>query len=101
MAVRIGLGGFFDGLVLLTCECVFFEGYGDQRDLIVLTHSFPTRRSSDLDSSLTMQRGARIFPVGPSLLPRRVARLGSSDGDRKSTRLNSSHSCATRLPSSA
>src|SRR3546814_12187808 len=27
----------------------FFEGYGDHRDLHVLTHSFPTRRSSDLE----------------------------------------------------
>src|SRR3546814_5719414 len=27
---------------------VFFEGDGDHRDLHVLTHSFPTRRSSDL-----------------------------------------------------
>src|SRR3546814_3657294 len=26
----------------------FFEGDGDHRDLHVLTHSFPTRRSSDL-----------------------------------------------------
>src|SRR3546814_9673510 len=26
----------------------FFEGYGDHRDLHVCTHSFPTRRSSDL-----------------------------------------------------
>src|SRR3546814_3043808 len=26
----------------------FFYGYGDHRDLHVLTHSFPTRRSSDL-----------------------------------------------------
>src|SRR3546814_20278036 len=26
----------------------FFKGYGDHRDLPVLTHSFPTRRSSDL-----------------------------------------------------
>src|SRR3546814_10374119 len=26
----------------------FFECYGDHRDLHVLTHSFPTRRSSDL-----------------------------------------------------
>src|SRR3546814_21003809 len=26
-----------------------FECYGDHRDLHVLTHSFPTRRSSDLD----------------------------------------------------
>src|SRR3546814_12975160 len=28
--------------------CFFFECYGDHRDLHVLTHSFPTRRSSDL-----------------------------------------------------
>src|SRR3546814_15194010 len=27
---------------------LFFEWYGDHRDLHVLTHSFPTRRSSDL-----------------------------------------------------
>src|SRR3546814_13426084 len=27
---------------------LFFEGYVDHRDLHVLTHSFPTRRSSDL-----------------------------------------------------
>src|SRR3546814_20144155 len=26
----------------------FFQGYGAHRDLHVLTHSFPTRRSSDL-----------------------------------------------------
>src|SRR3546814_8452922 len=30
--------------------CFFFYGYGDHRDLHVLTHSFPTRRSSDLRS---------------------------------------------------
>src|SRR3546814_11747679 len=28
--------------------CFLFEWYGDHRDLHVLTHSFPTRRSSDL-----------------------------------------------------
>src|SRR3546814_14782239 len=30
------------------CYLFFFDGYGDHRDLHVLTHSFPTRRSSDL-----------------------------------------------------
>src|SRR3546814_16381680 len=30
------------------CLDVFCECYGDHRDLHVLTHSFPTRRSSDL-----------------------------------------------------
>src|SRR3546814_1293676 len=29
-------------------NCFFFYGYGDHRDLPVLTHPFPTRRSSDL-----------------------------------------------------
>src|SRR3546814_20229790 len=31
----------------LICFSVFFYLYGDHRDLHVLTHSFPTRRSSD------------------------------------------------------
>src|SRR3546814_13178833 len=30
--------------------CLFFEYYACHRDLHVLTHSFPTRRSSDLGS---------------------------------------------------
>src|SRR3546814_8301469 len=34
---------------------VFFSCYGDHRDLHVLTHSFPTRRSSDLN----------VNPIGP------------------------------------
>src|SRR3546814_14717915 len=36
----------------------FFLGYGDHRDLNVLTHSFPTRRSSDLDLGIPDQRQA-------------------------------------------
>src|SRR3546814_12361898 len=36
----------------------FFEWYGDHRDLHVLTHSFPTRRSSDL-MTMTWSRGAQ------------------------------------------
>src|SRR3546814_4481828 len=35
---------------MVVCDCFLFEGYGDHRDLQVLTHSFPTRRSSDLAS---------------------------------------------------
>src|SRR3546814_21169219 len=35
-------------LALLRVRGFVFEGYGDHRDLHVLTHSFPTRRSSDL-----------------------------------------------------
>src|SRR5687768_18258603 len=74
----------------------FFQCYGDHRDL----HSFPTRRSSDLDALptggvrsrsmlshwlLTLPTGSRSSTqtcLGPSL-PESV--------DRKSTRLNSSH----------
>src|SRR3546814_8995251 len=36
---------YMDVLMIVYC---FFELYGDHRDLHVLTHSFPTRRSSDL-----------------------------------------------------
>src|SRR3546814_15822855 len=35
-------------MVVYSESCFFFECYGDHRDLHVLTHSFPTRRSSDL-----------------------------------------------------
>src|SRR3546814_6186075 len=35
-------------LIAASYMCFFFECYGDHRDLHVLTHSFPTRRSSDL-----------------------------------------------------
>src|SRR3546814_18096646 len=35
----------------------FFSLYGDHRDLHVLTHSFPTRRSSDLDARNTTPQG--------------------------------------------
>src|SRR3546814_8057270 len=33
---------------MTTIPIVFFSGFGDHLDLHVLTHSFPTRRSSDL-----------------------------------------------------
>src|SRR3546814_7305400 len=36
--------------VCLFRYCLVCEGHGDHRDLHVLTHSFPTRRSSDLHS---------------------------------------------------
>src|SRR3546814_81939 len=35
-------------MCIVRCNRFFFEGNGDRRDLHVLTHSFPTRRSSDL-----------------------------------------------------
>src|SRR6059058_6454462 len=33
-------------------DVFFFKRYGDHRDLHVVTHSFPTRRSSDLSSPI-------------------------------------------------
>src|SRR3546814_13554488 len=72
----------------------FFLCYGDHRDLHVLTHSFPTRRSSDLSTSSTpIIAPASIrchFPAASG--PRQPALSKQSDRrDRKSTRLNSSH----------
>src|SRR3546814_1956293 len=49
--------------------CFFFYGYGAHRDLHVLTHSFPTRRSSDLAQPRDDRR------VGRSR-DRREARVG-------------------------
>src|SRR3546814_13158701 len=97
--------------------------FGDHRDLHVLTHSFPTRTSSDLDDRVAGERAvwtaagvgalavnagdpqARAVAIhlaghrrGPSAGPGRLIRQGSAErppgvpgGDRKSTRLNSSH----------
>src|SRR3546814_7956312 len=42
-----------------------FYCYGDHRDLHVLTHSFPTRRSSDLHALHEDHRQGR--PAGPQL----------------------------------
>src|SRR3546814_10032997 len=39
--------------------CFFFYCYGDHRDLHVLTHTFPTRRSSDLQYAAELRAEAR------------------------------------------
>src|SRR5437762_6037949 len=78
----------------VTLIVFFFECYGDHRDL----HSFPTRRSSDLESAvLGIGGGVLGFGLAQVLLsvflrlaPAGLPRL---DIDRKSTRLNSSHRC--------
>src|SRR5688572_31487529 len=78
----------------------FFSRYGDYRDL----HSFPTRRSSDLNHvqeapmrsvhiigvPLDLGGNRRGTDMGPSAF--RIAGIGEQLTDRKSTRLNSSHS---------
>src|SRR3546814_7152365 len=43
-------------VVFLAC-LVFFECYGDHRDLHVRTHSFPTRRASDLLGATGLANG--------------------------------------------
>src|SRR5438309_4677472 len=70
--------------------------FGDNRDL----HSFPTRRSSDLDHRHLGHRSGRFLHPpedrGPDHWPARQRerriRWPGSQPDRKSTRLNSSHS---------
>src|SRR3546814_14993552 len=91
---------------------VLFYRCGDHRDLPVLQHSFPTRRSSDLlelgrdggtragiDSALCYQRHDRgLEPAEADIevaarqhWPRQLeAARRAVLGDRKSTRLNSS-----------
>src|SRR3546814_12701820 len=103
------------------CYCSFFflYLYGDHRDLHVLTHSFPTRRSSDLTIAKAEQEKANVYTKELFAYCRRFKEQGSQfraiagalaakavdslpDGlregaqalmpiDRKSTRLNSSH----------
>src|SRR3546814_12470107 len=71
-----------------------FYGYGDHRDLHVLTHSFPTRRSSDLDQRdvLLGEREVEEREVLPLPLRRRRLLLehdldieADENKDRKST----------------
>src|SRR3546814_15044296 len=94
----------------------FFSWYGDHRDLHVLTHSFPTRRSSDLIvarvpvvrslyswtkqllETVLSQTSTAFREVVLIEYPRRGCwAVGFITGetvgevDRKSTRLNSSH----------
>src|SRR5690625_6508298 len=80
---------------------VYFYTYDHLRDL----HSFPTRRSSDLDHAVTSVMKNRLFTRFSSTSRRRTSTRGDhpcADAarpatrhcgvlDRKSTRLNSSH----------
>src|SRR3546814_19220184 len=63
--------------------CVFFSGYGDHRDLHVLTHSFPTRRSSDLypaeDLVMYLVRQAAPRLRQPAMIRDRVAARQSQE----------------------
>src|SRR6266511_3513030 len=74
----------FERPVLVGTGLFFFECVGDHRDL----HSFPTRRSSDLPYS---QNLAELEVGDGDRMPRASYRRILDPGDRKSTRLNSSH----------
>src|SRR5438034_10372964 len=80
--MSVGVCTHLSYTILYVC---IFNLSGDLRDL----HSFPTRRSSDL---VVPALGARPAPRFPCL--RHVVVLSDradADRDRKSTRLNSSH----------
>src|SRR5207244_10711854 len=70
-------------LLLSPFSFFFFNGFVAHRDL----HSFPTRRSSDLARLLGEHEHHLVARVDPGVVVVVVARRG----DRKSTRLNSSH----------
>src|SRR3546814_12178223 len=99
------------------CVSFFFKGSCDHRDLHVLTHSFPTRRSSDLAVAL-VEFHIAVLPgdgIGPEVVTPSLDVLAAAclavgglklhfttmeagalvyrerGVDRKSTRLNSSH----------
>src|SRR3546814_11979518 len=46
--------------MFVVCGFFFFERYVHHRDLHVLTHSFPTRRSSDLHAGAVAGRGLAV-----------------------------------------
>src|SRR5204862_6314047 len=73
---------------LLLLNFIFFLLYRRQnRDL----HSFPTRRSSDLDCRRCGRNAARPERSRPAAAGRRRRNRPCRRRDRKSTRLNSSH----------
>src|SRR5437879_11591904 len=83
---------------LVIVPFVLFSSYGTLFDL----HSFPTRRSSDLTRRAprahppgVLGRGGCQTPKrrGPARRARCGPRRAAAFGDRKSTRLNSSHRC--------
>src|SRR3546814_1713222 len=60
--------------------CMFFvcEGYGDHREQHVLTHSFPTRRSSDLTRPLPSSASDRAVPTAIGIEPPTMGTLAIS-----------------------
>src|SRR3546814_10817677 len=66
---------------MLFCR-LFFYCYGDHRDLHVLTHSFPTLRSSGLEVAfLSVRRLAQVAGVNPSAVIRLAQAAGFDSFD--------------------
>src|SRR6056297_234368 len=63
----------------------FFKGYGDHRDLHVLTHSFPTRRSSDLSRPRRKSR-PRFSPQSDTCAQRTARRSEEHTSELQSHR---------------
>src|SRR3546814_8003725 len=111
---------------MIYCSIYVFQYCNSShRDLLLRTHSFPTRRSADLSTAAAGVPGSAV-PGGSTRMPEwsvprfisaveqimpsdvrpyvwRLAMVKSPGStapgrDRKSTRLNSSHSCAYRMP---
>src|SRR3546814_16759345 len=78
------------------CMNFFFSCYGYHRDLHVLTHSFPTRRSSDLEclrvfdlarESRALARGS-LFQLAGFSLARSLSLSSSSEANMSSALSN-------------
>src|SRR3546814_4923658 len=82
-------GGMYAPGDKLPTEQVLVEKFGFSRT--VIREAVATLRA---DGLLESRQGAGVFVLGPQQSDETLT-------DRKSTRLNSSHSCAYRMPSSA
>src|SRR5213596_1867815 len=85
------------GVVVGDLLFFFFADHIDHPDLHKTVHSFPTRRSSDLACSTANAPEVTASAATKTTSPCAWCR----PRDRKSTRLNSSHTVLSRMPSSA
>ena len=72
-------------------------------DVVLQTHQLVKRFggiTATNQVSMTLRRGARHALIGPNGAGKTTL-INQLTGDRKSTRLNSSHSQQSRMPSSA
>src|SRR5213594_2528912 len=85
------------GPIVRNLRHFFFYGFDPPRDLHKRSHSFPTRRSSDL----RLKGGSDFLTLNVRSPAVFVKEKNCWASDRKSTRLNSSHERLSRMPSSA